>query len=131
MKLMYNCTWTFLSKNDSQFLLSVFTLFWVENFLVGLGKKHLSSIIYFPFSSPNQTHSKKFSFLFSLQIFHPPYFTFKQTHPKVWEYLDFTTKSFKIWILPNEVWGCLDFTSWSFKIWILRGKIQILSKFWG
>ena len=32
-------------------------------------RKHLDPTIYFPFSSPNQTHSKKFSFLFSFQSF--------------------------------------------------------------
>ena len=37
--------------------------------MVGLERKYLGSIIYFPSSPPNQTHSKKFSFPFSLQSF--------------------------------------------------------------
>ena len=40
-----------------------------NTFVVDLGKKHLDPTIYFPFSSPNQTHSKKIFFLFSLQNF--------------------------------------------------------------
>ena len=79
-KPMCNCTWAFLSKNNVQFFPSIFSLLWRENFLVRPGRKHLSSIVYFSSSPSNQTHSKKFSFLFSLQIFHPPYFTSKQTH---------------------------------------------------
>ena len=35
-----------------------FFLFWRENFLVGLEKKHLNPTIYFSFFLPNQTHSK-------------------------------------------------------------------------
>ena len=40
-----------------------------ENFLVDLGKKHLSLTIYIPSSQSNQTKSKKFSFPFSFQSF--------------------------------------------------------------
>ena len=67
-------TWAFLSIKQPYFLPSIFSPFWEENFLVGPRKKHLGSIIYFPFSLPNQTYSKK--------VFHSPYFTSKQTCPK-------------------------------------------------
>ena len=63
MKPMCNCTWAFFSKNDAQFFPSFFSLFWRENFLVGLGRKYLSPNIYFPSSPPNQTYSKKVFFL--------------------------------------------------------------------
>ena len=42
-----------------------FSLYYEENFLMGLGRKHLSSIIYFSSSLRNQTYSKK--------VFHPHY----------------------------------------------------------
>ena len=64
-----NWTWAFLSIKQLHFLLSVFSLFWGENFLVGLGRKHPNPTIYFPFSLPNQIHSKEFSFPFFLQNF--------------------------------------------------------------
>ena len=63
------CTWAFLSIKQHHFLLLDFSPIWEENFLVGQGRKHLSPIIYFPSSPLNQTHSKKFSFPFSLQSF--------------------------------------------------------------
>ena len=56
---------------------------WEKNFLVGPGRKHMDPIIYFPSSSPNQTHSKKiflliFSSKFSLHpISHPNKHTLK------------------------------------------------------
>ena len=68
MKPLCNCTWAFLSKNDAQFLPLVFSPIWGENFLMGLGRKHLGPTIYFLSSPPNQIHSKKFFFPFSLQI---------------------------------------------------------------
>ena len=48
---------------------SVFSLFWRENILVGQGRKYLGPTIYFPSSSPNQTHSKKIF----LPIFSPKF----------------------------------------------------------
>ena len=54
-----------------------------KNFLVGPGRKHMDPTIYFPSSSPNQTHSKKvflliFSSKFSLHpISHPNKHTLK------------------------------------------------------
>ena len=67
---MCNCTWAFLSKNNVQFFPLIFSQFWGEKyFLMGLGSKHLCHYIYFLSFSPNQKHSKKFSFLFSLQNF--------------------------------------------------------------
>ena len=82
-KPMCNRTWAFPSKNDAQFFPSVFFSFWKENFLVGLKRKHRGPTIYFPSSPPNPTHSKKkFPFYFLFKVFHPPYFTFKQTYPK-------------------------------------------------
>ena len=53
-------SWAFLSQ---------FSLHFGEKFLVGPKTKHLSLIIYFPLSPSNQTHSKNFSFQFSLQSF--------------------------------------------------------------
>ena len=49
----------FLEAHFRSFFLSVFSLFWRENFLMGQKEKHLSSTIYFPSSPLNQTHSKK------------------------------------------------------------------------
>ena len=46
-----------------------FSLYFGENFLVGSSRKHPMPTIYFPSSSPNQTHSKMFSFPFSLISF--------------------------------------------------------------
>ena len=61
---------------------SIFSPFWRGNILVGPRRKHLGSTINFPFSPPNQTHSKKVFFSYFLsKVFHPPCFTFKQTHP--------------------------------------------------
>ena len=56
---------------------SVFSPFWKENILVGLGRKYLGPIIYFLSSPPNQTHSKKvflsiFSPKFSIHHISPP-----------------------------------------------------------
>ena len=68
-KLMCNYTGAFLSKNDVQIFTSTFSPSWGEIFLIDLGRKHLGATIYFPSSPPNQTHSKKFSFPFSLQNF--------------------------------------------------------------
>ena len=72
-KPMCNCTWAFLSKNDVQFFSSIFSPFQRENFLMGPERKYLSPTIYFPSFPPNQTHSEKFFFLFSLQCYtiHP------------------------------------------------------------
>ena len=74
---MCKCTWTFLSIKQPHFLSSVFSLFWRENFLVSPRRKHPSPIISFPFSPPNQTHSKKvfihiFSPKFSIDPISPP-----------------------------------------------------------
>ena len=64
------------------FFLSVFSPFWGKSFLVGSGRKHLNSTIYFPSSPPNQTYSKKVSIShFLSKIFYQPYFASKQTHP--------------------------------------------------
>ena len=64
-----------------------FSLYFGENFLVGSSRKHPMSTIYFPSSSPNQTHLTKhtqkcFPFYFLSKVFHPSYFISKQTHPK-------------------------------------------------
>ena len=62
----------FLEAHFMSFPLSV-SLHFGENFLVGLERKYLGPIIYFPSSPPNQTHSKKvFLPIFSLMFFiHP------------------------------------------------------------
>ena len=62
---------------DVQFFISVFSPFWEENFLVGPRRKHLCPTIYFPSSPPNQTQSKKFSFLFSFESFSSILFHFQ------------------------------------------------------
>ena len=74
---MCKCTWTFLSIKQPHFLSSVFSLFWRENFLVSPSRIHPNPIISFPFSPPNQTHSKKvfihiFSPKFSIHPILPP-----------------------------------------------------------
>ena len=62
---------------------SVFSPFWRENILVGLGRKHLGTTIYFPSSLPNQTHTKKvFLPIFSPKFSVHPYFSSNQTHPQ-------------------------------------------------
>ena len=55
----------FCPKMMSNFSLQ-FSLHFGENFLVGSERKQLGPTIYFSSSPPNQTHSKKFSFPFSL-----------------------------------------------------------------
>ena len=60
---------------DVQFFTSVFSPFLGENFC--LRRKHSSPTIYFPSSPPNQTHSKKFSFLFSFESFSSILFHFQ------------------------------------------------------
>ena len=62
---------------DVQFFISVFSPFWEENVLVGPRRKHLGPTIYFPSSPPNQTQSKKFSFLFSFESFSSILFHFQ------------------------------------------------------
>ena len=51
-KPMCNCTWAFSSKNDTQFLPSIFSLFWRKNFLVCPKRKYLGHAIYFS-TQPN------------------------------------------------------------------------------
>ena len=80
-----NWTWAFLSIKQPYFLPAVFSPFWKENFLVGLGRKHLGLTIYFPSSSPNQTYSKKFSFPFSLQGFPSILFHLQTNTPLRWD----------------------------------------------
>ena len=46
-----------------------FSLYFGENFLIGQERKYMDPTIYFSFSLPNQTHSKKIFFPFSLQCF--------------------------------------------------------------
>ena len=56
-------------SDEPHFLLSVFSPFWRENFLLNPGRKHVDPTIYFPFFPPNQTHSKKvFILIFSLKF---------------------------------------------------------------
>ena len=64
------------------FFLSVFSLFWKENFLMGPKKKHLGFTIYFPSFPPNQTHSKKIFILIFLQNF-PSTLFYLQTNTKI------------------------------------------------
>ena len=74
---MCKCTWVFLSIKK-KFIPTQFSLHFEEKtFQVGLGRKHLSSIIYFPSFFLNQTHSKKvfipiFSSKFSIYSISPP-----------------------------------------------------------
>ena len=68
------CTWAFLSTKQPHFLPSIFSPFWKEIFLVGLGRKHSDPTIYFP---SHQTHSKNvflpiFSPKFSIHHISPP-----------------------------------------------------------
>ena len=50
------------SRRKRKHFYSIFFLFWEENILVGLERKHSGPIIYFPSSPPNQIHSKKVFF---------------------------------------------------------------------
>ena len=55
-KRLYTWRWipkVFLEAHFMNFPLSVFSLFWRENFLVGPERKHLSPSIYFPSFPPN------------------------------------------------------------------------------
>ena len=79
---MCKSTWAFLSIKQSHFLLSFFSLIWGENFLVGQGRKHLTSPFIFLPPYPTKHISKIFPCHFLSKVFHPPYFTFKQTDPK-------------------------------------------------
>ena len=64
----------------------VLSLFWEENILVGLRRKHLSPTIYFPSSPSNQTHSKKVFFpIFFLKFSIHPISPQKNHTLKVWE----------------------------------------------
>ena len=69
-------TQAFLSIKK-KFIPTQFSLHFGENILVGLGRKHLGTTIYFPSSLPNQTHTKKvflpiFSPKFSIYPISPP-----------------------------------------------------------
>ena len=87
MKPMCSCTWAFLSIKQPHFLSLVFSLFLSENFFVGLGPN-----IYFPFSlplgplfifiplHPTKHTRKSVPTHFFFKVFHPFYFTSKQTH---------------------------------------------------
>ena len=72
----YNCTWAFSSKYNDQFLPSVFSPFWRENFLMGSGRKHMSFTINFPSFPFNQILQKSFALIFSpkfsIQHISPP-----------------------------------------------------------
>ena len=59
----------------------IFSSFWRENFLVGPRRKDLAlPFIFLPFH-PTKHTQKKISSHFLSKVFHPPYFTSKQTHP--------------------------------------------------
>ena len=71
------CTRVFLANQLLHFLLSSFLSILGKKILVVLGRKHSDPTIYFPFSLPNQTHSKKvflsiFSPIFSIHLILPP-----------------------------------------------------------
>ena len=102
------CTWAFLSKNDVQFFPSIFSPFWRENVLVGQGEKHLDPTIYFPFSPPNQTHSKKFYFPFSLQSFLSTLFHLRTNTPLlvIWSQILFLDPQNSFKILNILIFGC-------------------------
>ena len=79
-KKIYSCAFLFIKQ--PYFLLLVFSSFWGELF-GGLGEKtprphHLFSFL------PTQLniYQKSFPFHFLSKVFHLPYFTYKQTHPK-------------------------------------------------
>ena len=82
---MCKYTWTFLFIKQPYFLFSVFSIFWGENFLVGLERKHKKPYHLFSFlpTQPNTLKKKKKNSHFLFKVFHPLYFTSKQTHPKV------------------------------------------------
>ena len=61
---MCKCTWAFWSINKSNSVAIVFSLFWRENFVVDLGRKHPSPIHFFPLSLPTERLPKSFPFFF-------------------------------------------------------------------
>ena len=76
-KPMCTCIGIFANQEKKMHFYSIFFLFWEENILVGLGRKHLGPTIYFPSFPPNQIHSKKvffpiFSSKFSIHPVLPP-----------------------------------------------------------
>ena len=59
----------------------IFSSFWGENFLVGPRRKDLALPFIFLSFHPTKHTQKKISSHFLSKVFHPPYFTSKQTHP--------------------------------------------------
>ena len=90
----------FLKAHFRSFFLSVFSLFWRENFLMGQKEKHLSSTIYFPSSPLNQTHSKKvflpiFSSKFSIiPISLPNKHTLRDFGINAWDFSELSVRFF-------------------------------------
>ena len=72
----------FCPLNNLIFSFSIFSPIWRENFLVSQGKKHLGPPFIFLSSHPTKYITKSFPSYFLFKIFHPPYFTSKQTYPK-------------------------------------------------
>ena len=79
---MCKCTWTISSIKQSNFLPSIFSLFWEKNFNGAEEKTSESHYLFFFPLHPTKHTLKKFSFSFLSNIFHPPYFTTKQTNPQ-------------------------------------------------
>ena len=72
----------FCPLNNLIFSFSIFSPIWREKFLVSQGKKHLGPPFIFLSSHPTKYITKSFPSYFLFKIFHPPYFTSKQTYPK-------------------------------------------------
>ena len=68
---MCNCTWTFLSKNDAQFLSLVFFPFWEENFLVTRKENTWAHHLFTFLPTQSNTFQKSFPSYFLSKVFHP------------------------------------------------------------
>ena len=103
------CKCKFSSIKRPHFLPSVFSPFWGENILVGPRRKNPDPTIYFPSSPPNQIHSKKFSFSFSLQSFPSTLFHLQTNTSLVFSFLT-VVGVFKVdrWVLVSSISKVFD-----------------------
>ena len=103
------CKCKFLSIKWPHFLPSVFSPFRGENILVGPRRKNSDPTIYFPSSPPNQIHSKKFSFPFSLRNFPSTLFHLQTNTSLVFSFL-IVVGVFKVdrWVLVSSTSKVFD-----------------------
>ena len=117
------CKCKFSSIKRPHFLPSVFSPFWGENILVGPRRKNPDPTIYFPSSSLNQIHSKKFSFPFSLRNFPSTLFHLQTNTSLVFSFL------IVVGVFKVDRWVLISSTSKVFDGWIrnLRSNLHLHS----